>query len=127
MIHSMHCEWQSRLKYESIGEVSVLKNCVIITLALVLTLALLSCSKPESRMIGKWVGNSGSFQFYNNKTGVMNPPEGVRLPGNIPFTWEIQEKDSIMLIIAPPVGKRVSAKLESKNVLVIEDDKFVKQ
>ncbi|ACH38148.1 lipoprotein, putative [Citrifermentans bemidjiense Bem] len=104
-----------------------MKRLVVGILVLVSLATVISCSKPESRLIGKWVGKSGSFQFNENKTGVMNPPAGVNLPHDIRFSWALRGDDSIQLSIQPPVAKNVLARFEGKKVLVIEDDKFVKE
>ncbi|BCG48295.1 hypothetical protein GEOBRER4_n3181 [Citrifermentans bremense] len=104
-----------------------MKRFVVGILVFVSLAAIISCSKPESRLLGKWVGKSGSFQFNENKTGVMNPPAGVNLPHNIQFIWAVRDDDSVQLSIQPPIGKEVLARFEGKKVLVIEDDKFVKE
>ncbi|WP_026842238.1 hypothetical protein [Citrifermentans bremense] len=104
-----------------------MKRLVVGILVFVSLATVISCSKPESRLLGKWVGKSGSFQFNENKTGIMNPPAGVNLPHDIRFVWALRDDDSIQLSIQPPVGKNVLARFQGKKVLVIEDDKFVKE
>jgi hypothetical protein len=104
-----------------------LKRSIVIGLLLVFSLLMTACSKPESVLIGKWVGTTGSFQFSKDKTGVINPPQGVALPQNVPFKWSVQGSDTVRMDVSAPVGKTYFGKLENKNVLIIEDDKFVKQ
>jgi len=96
-------------------------------LVMVLCLLTAGCGKPESRLVGKWVGKSGTFDFIKDKTGIINPPEGIALPRNVQFKWSIQGSDTIRIDVGPPVGKTYFGKLESKDALIIEDDKFVKQ
>jgi hypothetical protein len=100
---------------------------MLITLLMVICLSTAGCGKPESRFIGKWVGKTGSFDFLKDKTGVINPPEGIALPRNVQFKWSIQGNDMVRIDVGPPVGKTYFGKMESKDSLVIEDDKFVKQ
>ena len=100
---------------------------IVLLLVLVSLLGVVACSKPESRLPGRWVGKSGSFQFNENKTGIMNPPAGVNRPHDIRFAWAPRDDDSVQLIIQPPVGRSVVAKFQGSKVLVIEDDQFVKE
>ena len=104
-----------------------MKRSLVIGLLLVFCLIITACSKPETVLIGKWVGMSGSFQFFKDKTGVINPPEGVALPRNVAFKWSMQGSDSVKMDVSTPVGKTYFGKLEGKDVLIIEEDKFVKQ
>jgi hypothetical protein len=104
-----------------------LKTLAIVGSLLALCLLMTACSKPETVLIGKWVGMSGSFQFFKDKTGVINPPEGANLPRNVPFKWNMQGSDTVKIDVGSPVGRTYSGKLESKKVLVVEEDKFVKQ
>ena len=53
-----------------------MKTTIIACLVMVLCLIAAGCSKPESRLVGKWVGKTGSFDFMKDKTGIINPPEG---------------------------------------------------
>ena len=96
-------------------------------LVMVLCLLTAGCGKPESRLVGKWVGKTGSFEFMKDKTGVINPPEGIALPRNVQFKWSIQGSDTVRIDVGPPVWKIYFGKLESKDALIIEEDKFVKQ
>jgi hypothetical protein len=108
-------------------EVMTLKAAMFICLVMVFCLITAGCGKPESRLIGKWVGKTGSFEFRKDKTGVINPPEGVALPRNVVFIWSVQGSDTVRIDVGTPVGKTFFGKLESKDALIIEDDKFVKQ
>ena len=96
-------------------------------LVMVLCLLTAGCGKPESRLVGKWVGKTGSFEFMKDKTGVINPPEGIALPRNVQFKWSIQGSDTVRIDVGPPVLKIYFGKLESRDALIIEEDKFVKQ
>ncbi|MCX6983766.1 MAG: hypothetical protein NT118_03295 [Lentisphaerae bacterium] len=105
-----------------------MKASINVCLVMVLCLLMVAgCSRPESGLVGKWVGKSGSFDFMKDKTGLINPPEGVALPRNVQFKWSIQGSDTVRIDVGPPVGKTFFGKLESKDALIIEDDKFVKQ
>lgn len=108
-------------------EGTTVKRTIFACLVMVLCLIAAGCSKPESRLVGKWVGKTGSFDFMKDKTGIINPPEGIALPRNVPFKWSVQGSDTVRIDVGPPVGKTFFGKLESKDSLIIEDDKFVKQ
>jgi hypothetical protein len=97
--------------------------CVVMVLCLLVA----GCGKPESWLVGKWVGKSGSFDFMKDKTGFINPPQGVALPRNVQFKWSVQGSDTVRIDVGPPVGKSYFGKMESRDSLIIEDDKFVKQ
>ena len=98
-------------------------------LVLMTLLALTSgCAKPESRLIGKWVGQTGTIEFFSNKTGVINPPVWRKdLPVNTRFTWKVEGSDIVTMFIDVPGGRTAFGKLEGKDALIVEDDKFVKQ
>ena len=96
-------------------------------LVMVLCLLTAGCGKPESRLVGKWVGKTGSFEFMKDKSGVINPPEGIALPRNVQFKWSIQGSDTVRIDVGTPVWKIYFGKLESRDSLIIEEDKFVKQ
>jgi hypothetical protein len=90
-------------------------------------LSMAGCSKPESVLVGKWVGSTGSFEFFKDKTGIVSPPKGrADLPANVPFKWSVVGSDEVRMYLAIGEGKTVLGKL-GKNALIIEDDKFVKQ
>jgi hypothetical protein len=108
-------------------EVLTLKASIFISLVMVLCLITAGCGKPESRLIGKWVGKTGSFEFKKDKTGIINPPEGVSLPRNVIFVWSIQGTDTVRIDVGPPVTKIYFGKLEGRDSLIIEEDKFVRQ
>ena len=87
-----------------------------------------SCSKPESRFIGKWVGSTGTIEFFKNKTGLINPPrEGIDLPANVRFIWRVDGSDIVTMIINAPGGRTSFGKLLDKDTLIVEEDKFIKQ
>jgi len=91
-------------------------------------LVMAGCDKPEATMVGKWVGKTGSFEFFKDKTGVVTPAPGqANLPANVPFKWSVVGSDEVRMYFPIGEGKTVLGKLESKKALIIEDDKFVKQ
>jgi hypothetical protein len=100
-------------------------------IGLVITLCCLmlaGCAKPEATLIGKWVGRTGSFEFLADKTGIINPAPGQpALPTNVHFKWAVVGSDEVRMYLPIEGGKTVFGKLESKKVLIIEDDKFTKQ
>jgi hypothetical protein len=104
-----------------------MRTTIIACLVMLLCLLVAGCSRPESILVGQWVGKTGSFVFMKDKTGVINPPEGIALPRNVPFKWSVQGSDTVRIDVGPPVGKTFFGKLESKDALIIEEDKFVKQ
>ncbi len=106
-----------------------MKSLHVLGIALVLCgLVMAGCSKSESTLVGKWVGNSGSFEFFKDKTGFIAPAvQRPGFPAKVPFTWSMEGSDEVRISL-PSGGKKTAfGKLEGKNVLVIEDDKFVKQ
>ena len=103
-----------------------MKSSLLIGLAMILCLFMTACSK-ESKLIGKWVGDTGSFEFSKDKTGLINPPQGTNLPTNVPFKWSMQGSDTVRMDVGAPVGRMYFGRLESSDTLIIEDGKFVKQ
>ena len=109
---------------EVIMKVSSIIGFVLLFCCLVMT----GCGKPEATLVGKWVGRTGSFEFFKDKTGFVNPAPGQpTLPTNVPFKWTVVGSDEVRMYLPIAGGKTVFGKLESKKVLIIEDDKFVKQ
>jgi hypothetical protein len=104
-----------------------LKTSIIVSLLLIICFVVAGCNKSESRFEGKWVGKTGSFDFYKNRTGVINPPEGIALPRNVQFKWSVQGSDTVRIDVGAPVGKSFYGKLVTDSALIIEDDRFVKQ
>lgn len=104
-----------------------MKTTLLITLFMVFFLFTAGCGGPESKLVGKWVGKTGSFEFMKDKTGIVNPPEGIALPRNVRFIWSVQGSDTVRIDVGPPIQKSFFGKLENKNSLIIEEDKFVKQ
>jgi hypothetical protein len=103
-----------------------MKSKFAVSLLSILLLAIFGCSKPESKYVGIWSGKTGTFQFADNMTGLINPPAGVNLPKNVPFKWSLQGKDTVRIDVGPPIGKTFFGKMISNENLIIEDDKFVK-
>ena len=100
---------------------------VILAAGLAATVAMAGCSKPESRLIGKWVGQSGTIEFFANKSGVISPRgEVTGLPANVRFHWDMPAEDSVRIELSQSGGKSSLGKLVDKKVLVVEDDRFLK-
>ncbi len=106
-----------------------MKSLTIFGLVMVFCcMVLAGCSKPESVLVGKWVGKTGSFEFFKDKTGVVNPSQGqTSLPSNVPFKWSVMGEDEVRMLIPVGGGRTIFGKLEAKKVLIIEDDRFIKQ
>lgn len=86
------------------------------------------CSSPESNVVGVWASKTGSIEFFKDKSGVINPPQGEPdLPKNVKFQWSIEGEDVVNMTLEPPISKVVKAKLDGKKVLIVEEDRFVKQ
>ena len=86
------------------------------------------CGSPESKFVGKWVGKTGSIEFFKNKTGLINPPaRRLDLPANVHFIWRVEGSDTVTMIFDLPGGRTSFGKLVRKNTLEVEDDEFVKQ
>jgi hypothetical protein len=100
---------------------------IFLILAAAVLIAVAGCGSPESRLVGKWVGKTGSIEFFKDKTGVINPPNGVTdLPANVQFKWDFVQKGTVRMIIAIGGGKTSLAKFSGRNVLIVEEDRFVK-
>lgn len=95
--------------------------------AIVLCLGIVACSKPESKLVGKWVGKTGNFEFTADKNGVMTLPQVPAAKLSFPYKWSMQGDDVVAMVFAQPINKTIFGKLESKTSLIIEDDKFTKQ
>jgi hypothetical protein len=91
-------------------------------------LVMTGCSKPEAVLVGKWVGKTGSFEFFKDKTGLINPSAGqTSLPTNVPFKWSVVGSDEVRMLFPISGGRTIFGKLESRKVLIVEDDRFMKQ
>jgi hypothetical protein len=90
-------------------------------------LVVTGCGKSDS-LVGKWVGSSGRFEFAKDHTGIMVPAQpGPGIPASVPFKWSAEGANEVRILL-PNAGKQtVIGKLDQNHVLVIEDDKFVKQ
>ena len=86
------------------------------------------CDNTDSRLVGKWVGKTGSIEFFINKTGIINPPGGqLDLPANVQFRWDVLDKERVLMSFTTGGGKNVIGKFAGKEALIVEDDRFVKQ
>jgi hypothetical protein len=95
---------------------------------MVILLCATSCSRPESRLIGKWLGSTGTIEFFKDKTGLINPPkERMDLPANVQFKWRVEGSDIVTMMINVPGGRTSFGKLQDDGTLIVEEDKFVKQ
>jgi hypothetical protein len=104
-----------------------LKSFIYIVLAAAVLMVVAGCSSPEARLVGKWVGQTGSIEFFKDKTGVINPPkEQTDLPPIVQFKWKIEQKDNVRMDIAVNGGKTSVARFEGNKVLIVEDDRFTK-
>lgn len=105
-----------------------MKQSILIILAMALLFLVTGCSSPESRLVGKWVGTTGTIEFFKDKTGIMNPPkERGDMPTNVSLRWDMPDKESVRLVVAIKGGMTSIARLEGKDVLILEGDRFVKQ
>ena len=104
-----------------------MKSLIYLMLAAAVLIAVTGCGSPESRLVGKWVGKTGSIEFFKDKTGVINAPKEVTdLPANVRFSWDFVQKGTVRMIIAIGGGKISFAKLDGRNTLIVEDDRFTK-
>jgi hypothetical protein len=104
-----------------------MKSKIAVSFLSILLLAAFGCSKPESQIIGKWIGKTGVFDFSKDRTGVINPIGVVDLPRNVSFKWSLQGKDIVKIDVGPPIGKTYFGRLQNNKTIIIEDDTFVKQ
>lgn len=87
-----------------------------------------ACSSPESKIEGKWVGKTGSLEFFKDKSGIINPPAGsTDLPLNVRYSWSLDGADTVKLEVGPPVEKVIFGKLEGGTAMIVEGDRFTKQ
>lgn len=96
-----------------------------------LLLSIMGCSKPESKLVGKWKSDKTStiMEFKNNKTGVIHPSPRSNLPPDIEFKWTILNDDLFKVEMSVPGASTPPAglgKLETNDSLVLEDDTFKK-
>lgn len=96
-----------------------------------LLISVVGCSKPESKLVGKWRSDktSTTMEFNDNKTGVIHPSPRANLPPNLTFRWTLLNDDLFKVEVnvpgssSPPAGV---GKLESGDTFVLEDDTFKK-
>jgi hypothetical protein len=88
--------------------------------------SVLGCSKPESKIVGKWKSETEVIEFRSNKTGVVHlGTQRNNLPSDVEFRWSMikgkQFKVEMIVpgAVTPPTGR---GKLESNDTLVFEDD-----
>jgi hypothetical protein len=98
---------------------------------LLLLIPLVGCSKPESKMVGKWANEktSSSIEFNSNKTGVIHQRTQAGLPSDLAFTWTmLDDKQFKVEVIVPgaPSAPTALGKLEGSDTLVLENDTFRK-
>ncbi len=104
------------------------KIMLIVTVLALSCLIVAGCSKSGSQMVGKWVGSTGSFEFFKDKTGVITPAQTKPdMPASANFRWAMEGSDEVRIYLPTGMKKTVFGKLKGKNVLIIEDDRFVKQ
>lgn len=105
-----------------------MKTSMFMGLLILILSVTTSCSRVESRLIGKWVGSTGTIEFFKNKTGLINPPkERIDLPANVSFIWRVEGSDIVAMIINVPGGRTSFGKLMGSDTLIVEEDKFIKQ
>lgn len=90
-----------------------------ILVAALLILALLGCSKVESKFVGKWQNEHlpETVQFLNDKTGVFE----VKDNPSVPFKWSVIDDNRIKLdITLSGATKSLTGKLD-KDVFILGD------
>lgn len=88
-------------------------------------------SKPESKLVGKWVNEKtmNSIEFTKEHTGAISQHTNSTVPHDIQFTWTMLDDHQFKVEIgAPgnagaPVGK---GRLEGDDTLILENDTFTK-
>lgn len=100
-------------------------------LLFLLLLSVLGCSKPESRLIGKWINEKTSsvMEFNSDKTGVIHQRTRADIPPDISFNWTMVGKDQFTVQVSLPGAQSPPAargRLEAKDTFILEDDTFKK-
>jgi hypothetical protein len=91
----------------------------------------LGCSRPESRLVGKWMNEktSSTIEFNKDKTGAIYQRNSPNLPPNIPFKWTMLKDDEFQVEVGAPGSTNAPAahgRLTTKDTLLLENDTFKK-
>ncbi len=94
-------------------------------------MAVLGCSKPESKLIGTWVNEktSSSIEFNKDHTGAIFQRTNPNMPPNIPFRWTMLEGNNFRVEVGEPGAANApvaNGMLEGKDTLKLENDTFKK-
>lgn len=98
---------------------------------LVLLVAVVGCSKPESKLVGAWknVKTASSIEFNKDHTGVILQRTNPQLPPNITFKWSMV-KDNEFVVEVPIEGKtgapQARGRIEKDDTIVLDNDVFTK-
>jgi len=103
----------------------------IILLLMVLLIPVLGCSKPESKVAGKWINEktSSSIEFNSDKTGVIHQRTQVGLPPDLAFRWKMVNDGQFeveVTVPGNPTPSKATGKLEGNDILVLQNDTFKK-
>ncbi len=96
-----------------------------------LLLSVLSCSKPESKVVGTWINEktSSSIEFKKDKTGVIHQRTQANIPADLGFKWTMTgDKQFKVEVNMPgaPAPATAEGHLEGSDTLVLQNDTFKK-
>lgn len=98
---------------------------------LILLVCLSGCSKPESKLIGKWVNEStaSSIEFNKEHTGEIFQRTNPAMPPYIPFKWTMLDDRQFKVEVGAPGNSTApvaKGRLEGDDTLILENDRFKK-
>jgi hypothetical protein len=98
---------------------------------LFLLLSALSCSKPESKVVGTWVNEktSSSIEFKGDKTGNIHQRTQANIPIDLEFKWTMLGDKLKVEVNVPgaPAPSTAEGHLEGSDTLVLQNDTFKKR
>jgi len=103
----------------------------ITSLAILLCLSVVACSKPESKLVGTWINEktSSSMEFNSDKTGVIHQRTQADIPADLAFKWTVLgDKQFRVEVTVPgdPAPATAEGRLEGSDTLVLQNDTFRK-
>ena len=99
--------------------------------AILLVLLFVSgCSKPEDKLVGRWLNDktSNGIEFEKNHSGAIFQRTDPSMPPNIPFKWTMIDDHQFKVDVgAPGTANAPTAKGRVEgDTLTLENDKFTR-
>jgi hypothetical protein len=105
---------------------------VISSLAVLLCLlAVIACSKPESKLVGNWINEktSSTMEFKSDKTGVIHQKTQADISADLAFKWTMSGDKKFRVEVTLPGAQApatAEGHLEGSDTLVLQNDTFRK-